>query len=78
MVVLLNAVNGNASGFPPGAKLHEPVPTAIELFPARVTVVPQKLWSTPALEAVGVCCKLIVTLLALGVQVPLLIVQVKA
>ena len=52
--VLENAVSGRPSQLPPGAKLHCPVPIA-GAFAASVTVVPQKFWSVPALDTVGVC-----------------------
>jgi hypothetical protein len=51
--VLLKAVNGSTSGLPPGAKPHEPVPTAIGLLPASVASVPQMFWSAPAADTSG-------------------------
>ena len=69
-LVFENAVSGKLTGFPPGAKLHWPLPTAMLLFALSVTNVPHTCWSDPALLTVGACWKLIVTSLLLPGHTP--------
>ena len=70
--MLLNAVSGKPSGLV--IKLQAPAPVAGGLAPS-VTVVPQKFWSGPAADAVGVWSNSIKTLSVLAVHEPLLIVH---
>ena len=60
----------------PAVTVHNPVPT-IGVFAAKVAVAAQMVWSVPALDTVGSWSTFIVIASALGVQVPLVIVQVK-
>jgi hypothetical protein len=54
----------------PAVSVHCPVPT-VGVFPAKVKVVLQVLWSVPAFATVGVASLVIVTSLVEGVHVPL-------
>ena len=60
----------------PAVTVQSPVPT-VGVFAAKVAVAAQIVWSTPALDTVGSWSTFIVIASTLGVQVPLLIVQVK-
>ena len=60
----------------PAVTVQSPVPT-VGIFAASVAMAEHIVWSAPAAATVGFWSTLIVIASALGVQVPLLIVQVK-
>jgi len=60
----------------PVITVHIPVPV-IAVFPAKVEVVVQTVWSTPAAATVGIASRIIVTSSLEGEQTPFEIVQRK-
>src|SRR5436309_157646 len=60
----------------PAITVHTPLPT-VDVFPARVAVAEQTVWSGPAFDVVGDSSRVIVTVSLEAGQTPLLMVQTK-